>query len=304
MSRKVLCREQRKRGQEMKGCLGTVGKGAALGRLRVTLTPAFFHCLAASPLKERSLLVLAAASPLWAPGHHWSLAQEQWSITYRSSSAPRHSVPRWSVMPQGHSLSPHKTRISRANLSSSLSNSTLFHVLRSIPCPLLSSPSTASITQCQLEATSSRWGDNTEGGFSNWSLQEPLGCCWEEGALWRPFHTIAYAAEPCGWASACQKTNHLRVKGPLGHWSSWDKCGDATPCRHCGSQGEGNAKVLSPQRAAIQSEPLGAWTWKSALAVPEIGHVTRRMAGDSPSLMSQCKLTVSLPFSKFSWFGW
>ena len=44
MSRKVLCREQRKRGQETKGCLGTVGKGAALGRLRVTLTPAFFHC--------------------------------------------------------------------------------------------------------------------------------------------------------------------------------------------------------------------------------------------------------------------
>ena len=44
MSRKMLCREQRKRGQETKGCLGTVGKGAALGRLRVTLTPAFFHC--------------------------------------------------------------------------------------------------------------------------------------------------------------------------------------------------------------------------------------------------------------------
>ena len=39
---------------------------------------------------------------------------------------------------------------------------------------------------------------------------------------------------------------------------------------------------------------------KSALTVLEICHVTRRMAGDSPSVISQHKLTVSLPFSKFS----
>ena len=37
-----------------------------------------------------------------------------------------------------------------------LSNSTTFHVLWSIPCPLLSSPSMASTTQCQLKLTSSR----------------------------------------------------------------------------------------------------------------------------------------------------
>ena len=40
-----------------------------------------------------------------------------------------------------------------------------------------------------------------------------------------------------------------------------------------------------------------------ALAVPEIGHVTRRMAGDNPSVISHYKLTVSLLFSKFSCFG-
>ena len=73
---------------------------------------------------------------------------------------------------------------------------------------------------------------------------------------------------------------------------------------HGGSQGEGNTKVLSPQRASIQSEPLGAWTWNSALAVPEIGRVTWRISGDSPSVMSQHKLTGSLPFSKFFSFGW
>ncbi|OWK05650.1 hypothetical protein Celaphus_00012681, partial [Cervus elaphus hippelaphus] len=83
-------------------------------------------------------------------------------------------------MPQGHSQSPHTTSISKANISLSFSNSTTFHVLLSIPCPLLSSPSKASTTHCQLKLTPS-------------SLQEPLGCCWGEGALCRPCHTIADA---------------------------------------------------------------------------------------------------------------
>ena len=41
------------------------------------------------------------------------------------------------------------------------------------------------------------------------------------------------------------------------------------------SQGEGNTMVLSPQRASVQSETSDAWTQKSALAVPEKGHVKR-----------------------------
>ena len=191
--------------------------------------PSFFHCLSASPWKERLLLVLMAVRPLCTLGHHISKAQEDWSITYTGSSAPGHLVPRWRVMPKGHSQSPHTTRISRANLSPSLSNSTTFHVLPPNTCPLFLSPSTASSTQWQLEPTSLRWGDNIEGWFSNWSLQEPLGCCWEEGALWRPCHTITDAAEPRGWASASHKTNLLKVKGCVGHWSSWNKCGDAIP---------------------------------------------------------------------------
>jgi len=174
-----------------------VGKGAALGRLRVTLMPALSHCLSASPWKML-LLVLAAARPLWILGHHWSLAQEDWSVTSRSSSVPCHGVPRWRVMPQGHPQSPHTRRFSRVNLSPSLSNNTTVHVLWSIPCPLLSAPSMVSTTQTQLKPTSSRWGQNPEGWFSNRNLQEPLGCCWEEDALFRPSHTIADAAEPWG----------------------------------------------------------------------------------------------------------
>ena len=174
---------------------------------------------------------MVAVRPLWTPGQHWSLAQEDQSITSWGSSAP----PRWMVMPQGHSQSPHTSRISSANLSPSFSNSTMFHVLWSITCPLLTSPSTVSTTQFQVKPTPSRWGDNTEGWVSNWSLQEPLGCCWEEGAVCRPCHTISDASETCGWASASHKTNYVGIKCHLGHYSSWNKCGDATPCWHGGS---------------------------------------------------------------------
>ena len=93
----------------------------------------------------------------------------------------------------------------------------------------------ASNTLCQVEPTSSRWGENPEGWFSNRSLQEPLGCGWKESALCRPSRTISDAAKPCFWARACHKINLLRVKGCLGHWSSWNKCGDTTPCWHGGS---------------------------------------------------------------------
>ena len=140
----------------------------------MTLLPTFFLCLSASPLKERLLLGLEAARPLLTPGQHSSKAPKHWSITCRSSSGPRHGVPRWRVMLQGHSQSPHITRITRANLSPSLYNSTMFHVLWSIHCPLLSSPSMASTTQCQGEPTSSRRKDNTEGWFSNWSFLKAM----------------------------------------------------------------------------------------------------------------------------------
>jgi len=207
-------------------------------------------------------------------------------------------------MPQGHSQSPHTTRISRANLSPSLSNSTTFHVLRSIAYPLLSSPSKATTTECQVKPTSSRWGDNTEGWFSNWSLQEPLGCSGRRAPsgshvtplqmLLSPVAGPVPPTKPITWeVRAVCDTDLPEINMEMPHLMTWWE-----------SQGEGNTKVLSPQRASIQSEPVGAWTWNSALAVPEIGHVTRRMAGDSPSVMSQNKLTVSVPFSNFSWFGW
>ena len=43
-------------------------------------------------------------------------------------------------------------------------------------------------------------------GSQIWDLQEPLVCCWEEGALCRPTHTIADAAEPL-WLGRCLPQN-------------------------------------------------------------------------------------------------
>ena len=59
--------------------------------------------------------------------------------------------------------------------------------------------------------------------------------------------------------------------------------------RHAGmreSQGDGITQFLSVQRASVQFDPQMDEHRKSALAVPEIGHVTGRMAGDSPSVLS------------------
>ena len=190
-------------------------------------------------------------------------------------------------MPKGHSQSPHTRRIFRANLSPSLSNSTTFHVLQSVPCPLLFSPSMVSTTQSQIKPTSSRWGENSEGWFANRNLQEPLGCCWEEGALCRPSRTIVDAAEPRGWARASRKMNHLRVNGRLGHWSSWNKCGDTTPFWHGGSHKKrGTLRSSVFKELQFNLNPEMDEHGRSALAVLEIRPVTRRMAGDSPNVLS------------------
>ena len=118
---------------------------------------------------------------LWTPGHHWFLTQEDWSITSWGSLAPHHGVLRWRVPPQCHSQFPHRTRISRANLSPSLSNSTMIHVLHSITCPILSSPSMASTTYCQLnlqhpgEETILRVGSQTGACRNLWATSGRWG---------------------------------------------------------------------------------------------------------------------------------
>ena len=49
---------------------------------------------------------------------------------------------------------------------------------------------------------------------------------------------------------------------------------------------EGNTKDLSHGELQFNQSPQMHEHRKSALAIPEIGHVTRRMAGDSPNVLS------------------
>ena len=52
------------------------------------------------------------------------------------------------------------------------------------------------------------------------------------------------------------------------------------------SQGEGNTQVLSVKELQFNLNPQMDEHRRSALAVLEICHVTRRMAGDTPSVLS------------------
>ena len=153
MSRKVLCLEQMKKGQEMKGCLGDSREGGSSGETQSDVD-ACFVTLSLSISKKRNAiscsgsceaLVDTATSLILGPRRLINNIQKLIGATPRGSEVKGHA-------PE----SPHTRSISRANLSPCLSKRTTFHVLWSIPCPLLSSPSMASTTQSQLKPTSSR----------------------------------------------------------------------------------------------------------------------------------------------------
>ena len=155
MSRKVLCREQRKKGQEMKGCLGDSQEGGNSGENLSDLDALFLPLSLSISMKRKVIafsdgceaLVDTGASHIKTPGRLVNNIQKLISARLRGSKVKGHAP--------GYFQSPNTTRNSRANLSPSLSNCTTFIVLWSIPFPLLSSPSMASTTQCQFEPTSS-----------------------------------------------------------------------------------------------------------------------------------------------------
>ena len=138
----------------MKCCLGDIREGGNSGETPSELDARFLPLSLSISMKRKVIacsggceaLVDTGTSLVLGPRRLVSNIQKLIGATRRDSK----------VMPQGHSQSPHTRRISRANLSPSLSNSTTLHVLWSVPCPLLSSPSTASTTQSQLKPTSSR----------------------------------------------------------------------------------------------------------------------------------------------------
>ena len=99
------------------------------------------------------------------------------NIQKRIGATPRGSEVK--IMPHGHSQSPHTRRISRANLSASVSNSTTFHVLQSISCPLLSSPLMALTTQSQLNLHPQGEGRTLRGGSQIGTCRNPWAAAWK-----------------------------------------------------------------------------------------------------------------------------
>ena len=156
MSKKVLYREQRKRGRETKGCLGDSREGDNSGETHSDLGTHFLPLSLSISMKRQIIacscgceaIVDTRAAFIEGLGTLANNMQKLISTTPQGSQVKGHA-------PGSLPVSTHNEDL-MANLSPSLSNSTTFHVLWSVHCPLLSSPSMASTTQCQVESTSSR----------------------------------------------------------------------------------------------------------------------------------------------------
>ena len=155
MERKVLYWEQRKRGQETKGCLGDSREGGTSGETQSDLDALSVTLSLSISMKRKVIACSGGCEALVDTRTSLTLAQEDCSITYRSSTLWGSKVKK-AHAPGSLPVSTHKKDLQGQPLSFSLSNSTTFHVFPSIPCPLLSSPSMVSVTQSQLKPTCSR----------------------------------------------------------------------------------------------------------------------------------------------------
>ena len=112
-------------------------------------------------------------------------------------------------------------------------------------------PSASSSLHSQGEGTILRVGSQTGACRNPWAaagrvrpleaMSNHYRCCW---ALWL--------------GQRLPQNQSLESKGPCGTLIFLKYMWRGHTIWHGGNQGEGNTKVLSPQRASIQSEPLGA----------------------------------------------
>ena len=137
MSRTVPCQEQRKRGQETKGCLEDSREGGSSGETKSSFDARFVTLSLSISMKRKVIacsggckaLVDTRTSLILGPRRLVNNIQKLISSTPRGSKVKGHA-------PGSLPVSTHKKDLQGQPLSPSLSNSTKFHVLQSIPCPL------------------------------------------------------------------------------------------------------------------------------------------------------------------------
>ena len=117
----------------MKGCLGDSREGDNSGQTQSDLDARFLPLSLSISMRRK---VIACSGSCEAIVYTWvSMIKGPRTLVDNIqkliSATPRGSKVKG--MPQDHSQSPQTTKISRANLSPSLSNSTMFYVLQSIP---------------------------------------------------------------------------------------------------------------------------------------------------------------------------
>ena len=86
MERKVLYWEQRKRGQETNGCLGDSREGGTSGETQSDLDALSVTLSLSISMKRKVLVCSGGCEALVDTGTSLTLAQEDCSITYRSST--------------------------------------------------------------------------------------------------------------------------------------------------------------------------------------------------------------------------
>ena len=137
MSRKVPCREQRKGGQETKGCLEDSREGGISGEIQSDLDACLVTLSFSISMKRKILVCSGGCEALMDTGTLLIFGPRRLvnNIQKLIGAMPRGSEVKGHA-PGSLPVSTHKKDLQGQPLSPSLSNSTKFHVLQSIPCPL------------------------------------------------------------------------------------------------------------------------------------------------------------------------
>ena len=217
-------------------------------------------------------------------GHHWSLAQEDWSVTSRSSLVPHEGIPRScpgvipSLHTQGGSPGPTSLPLSRIALRFMLCGQ--YPVLYYLRHQGYQLPSPSSSLHPQGEERTLR------GGSQLGTCRNPWAATGKRVPSAGHLTLLQMLLSP-GAGQSLPQDEPLESKGPSGTLITLKSMWRPMLCWHGWSHKErGSLRSSVFKELQLNLIPQMDEYGKSALAVLEISHVTRRMAGDSPSVLS------------------